>query len=299
MNNKTVQYISITQPIGTFYLCSIPAMDLLKIVDVDRRSTTNDAGIQREKNGSRVAAIGQYCSDPDAVFPTPIVVSVHNPDMLVLDESKGTISYPDDHIIIGSVLDGQHRLWGINESEYRNKFNLPVVFMFGLTTEEEAYIFATINSNQTKVPVSLIYDLFENSQYHSPQKVAHYVARMMNSQPDSPFYNRLKMLGKKESGQDNATLSQGTFAKAITELISKKPNDDILKVKKKEPLEPDDSLPFRKYYIEEKDVVIAKILFNCFNALKNVFENEWNNPQKYILWKTRKRKIINYSKRIS
>ncbi len=282
---KTISYIEVQQPIGTFYLCAIPAMELLSIVDVNQRTTTNEDGIQRERSTIRVAEIGKYCSDPDAVFPTPIVVSVQKSDDIIVDEKAHTISYPEN-VKFGSVLDGQHRLWGIEKSEYRNKFILPVVFMFGLTVEEEAYIFATINSNQTKVSVSLIYDLFENSKYHSPQKTAHYIARMMNSQKDSPFYERLKMLGKKEDGQDNATLSQGTFARAILSLISKKPKDDMIKVKRGESLDRDTTLPFRDYYIADKDNVIAKILFNCFNALKNVFIEEWNRPNDNILWKT-------------
>ena len=98
--------------------------------------------------------------------------------------------------------------------------------MFDLTVAEEAYIFSTINSNQRKVDPSLIYDLFDVSTNRSPQKTAHEIARVMNSSTSSPFYNRLKMLGKKASGQDKASLSQGTFAKSILMLISKKPDED-------------------------------------------------------------------------
>lgn len=284
---KTISYIEVQQPIGTFYLSALPAMDLLSIVDVDQRSSVNQDGVQRERSKSRVAEIGRYCSDPDAVFPTPIVVSVNEENFggIILNEKDHTISY-QENVKIGSVLDGQHRLWGIAESEYKDKFILPVVFMFGLNKEEEAYIFATINSNQTKVSVSLIYDLFENSKYHSPQKTAHYIARVMNSQHDSPFYGRLKMLGKKEEGQEQATLSQGTFAKAILSLISRNPKDDMIKVKRGETLEPDSSRPLRDYYITEKDGVIAKILYNCFNALRIVFPDEWERPNENILWKT-------------
>ena len=284
---KTISYIEVHQPIGTFYLCALPAMDLLSIVDVDQRSSVNHDGVQRERSKSRVAEIGRYCSDPDAVFPTPIVVSVNedNSKLINIDEKNHTISY-ETNIKLGSVLDGQHRLWGIAESEYKDKFILPVVFMFGLNKEEEAYIFATINSNQTKVSVSLIYDLFENSKYHSPQKTAHYIARVMNSDKDSPFYGRLKMLGKKEDGQENATLSQGTFAKAILSLISRNPKDDMINVKRGETLERDSSRPLRDYYIAEKDAVIAKILYNCFNALRMVFPEEWERPQDNVLWKT-------------
>ena len=45
---KTVCYIEIQQPIGTFYLSALPAETLLKIVEV-RPRTIHGEGIQREK----------------------------------------------------------------------------------------------------------------------------------------------------------------------------------------------------------------------------------------------------------
>ena len=71
---------------------------------------------------------------------------------------------------IGDVLDGQHRLLGLEDSGVENDFQLPVVFMFGLTAEEKAYVFSIINSKQTKVNASLLYDLCELMDRRSPQK---------------------------------------------------------------------------------------------------------------------------------
>ena len=88
--------------------------------------------------------------------------------------------------------------------------------MFDLTEEEKAYVFSIINSKQTKVSSSLIYDLFSLSQHRSPTKTAHEIARALNRNTESPFYKRLKMLGKKIEGEDKATLSQGTFVKYLT-----------------------------------------------------------------------------------
>ena len=97
-----------------------------------------------------------------------------------------------------------------------------VVVMFDLTEEEKAYIFSTINSNQTKVDKSLIYDLFELSKTRSPHKTCHEIARIMNSDKNSPFYGKLKMLGKKSD--KTAILSQGTFVNYLCRLMSNKPN---------------------------------------------------------------------------
>lgn len=279
-----VTYIEIVQPIGSFYMCSIKAPQLLRMVDSNRRSK-NANGVQRDLSSKRTKEIAFYCSDPDAVFPTPIVVSVYPDKNIKIDREQSKLIFPND-TIIGDVIDGQHRLWGISNSAEAGLFDLPVVFMFGLNTEEKAYIFATINSNQTKVNPSLIYDLFDVSSTRSPKKTAHEIARAFNSDSNSPFFNRLKMLGKKEKSQEAATLSQGTFCKSVVQLISINPDKDALDLKNQRPLKDDPKLPLRKFFIEDNEEVIVKILYNCFSALRDSFPDEWINPKGNILWKT-------------
>lgn len=275
--------LPVEQPIGVFYLASIPAHVLLKTLKNVHRSMGGD-GVQRDASKSRIKEIASFCSNADSVFPTPIIVSVYN-NIVELDEDENKISF-DDNTIIGEVLDGQHRLLGLEDSDNSNHFNMPVVFMFGLTPEEKAYIFSIINSKQTKVNQSLLYDLFELTSKRSPQKTAHEIARSMNSMQESPFFNRLKMLGTKDVGQDLATLSQGTFAQSVMLLFSKHPNKDKERLYNDEPIDCDDGTALRMYFYDERDEVILKVLLNCFTALSIVFKDEWENPSKYILCKT-------------
>ena len=245
--------LSVKQPIGIFYIASIPADILLKVLKNVRRSMGGD-GVQRDESKSRIKEIASFCSNTDSVFPTPIIVSVYN-HMVKLDEDKKEISF-NDNTIIGEVLDGQHRLLGLEDSDNSNLFNMPVVFMFGLTPEEKAYIFSIINSKQTKVNQSLLYDLFELTSKRSPQKTAHEIARSMNSMQESPFFNRLKMLGTKDVGQDLATLSQGTFAQSIMLLYSKHPNKDKERLYNNEPIDSKDGTVLREYFYEERDLLL-------------------------------------------
>lgn len=134
--------------------------------------------------------------------------------------------------------------------------------------------------------MSLIYDLFDLSTKRSPQKVAHEIARAMNKMEESPFFNRLKMLGKKEQGQSFAVLSQGTFVTKLLTLISNNPDADSYRLKRGDSLASDRKLPFREYFITEQDGVMLKVLLNCFNALKDVFPKEWDYPDNNVLWKT-------------
>lgn len=291
-------YLEFEQPIGTFYMTVIEAETLIQIIDIRRRGERSDyvmslwndkpksheEGVQRKESADRVSKISKYCEDPDATFPTPIIVSIYQDVDVVDNGNKFTFNLGEEERI-GDVIDGQHRLLGIAKSGKSDRFKLPVALMFNMNVEEKAYVFSTINSTQTKVSMSLIYDLFELSTKRSPQKTAHEIARSLNKMEKSPFHNRLKMLGKKEANQYFATLSQGTFVKQLLTLISRNPDEDFSKMKQGIAIERY-NLPLRLYFIEGRDDIILKILMNCFTALKEVFINEWENPANNVLWKT-------------
>ena len=283
----TSRYIKIEQPIGVFYMTVLNARDLALIVDVNRRGEgDNNGGVQRWLNKERWMSIKDYTSDTDATFPTPIIVSVYNEANVTLSEDGTIIIDCDRNNKLGDVIDGQHRLAGLECSQYIDKFDIPVVLMFNLTLEEKAYVFSIINSTQTKVSMSLIYDLFDLSERRSPHKTCHEIARALNKMEDSPLHNRMKMLGKKAEGQDLATISQGSFIHFLMPLISKHPEDDRRNMKRDELIDDDDRCPFRKYFLANRDDIILKILTNCLSAMREVFPSEYNNPQQNIMWKT-------------
>lgn len=277
--------IEIEQPIGTFYLSSMKANEILKSTRIYQRKYDSDTqksntAVQRIESSERVKNIKMYCTDPDATFPTPIIISINSKKVIV---GENWIKFPENEII-GEVIDGQHRLLGIKDSILVD-IELPVVFMFDLTREEIAYVFATINGNQVNVPKSLIYDLYGLSNRRSPYKTCHEIARALNSDLNSPFYKRLKMLGKKQSELES--LSQGTFVSELVELItndSQRDEIDILNNNKLKVLD-ENKYPFRKYFLSDKDQVIYKIILNVFNAVKDNFKIEWES-QDYILSKT-------------
>lgn len=278
--------IEINQPIGTFYIGKLPAETVIKIAHVKKRKYDSDksttfGGVQRPESESRIKEIAKYCSDPDATFPTPIIISVDDSSEYKLNGNVLEFNPDKFH---GEVIDGQHRIKGIEQSDYISKFELPIIFMFNLIEEEKAYVFSTINSKQTRVPMSLIYDLFDVYETRSPMKVCHEIARTFNSDDTSPFYKRLKMLGAKQ--EELASLSQGSFVKYIIPLISKTPDQDAIDIKKSNPLKIDNSCPLRGYFEKGEDQVIYKILFNLFASFKEVFNEEWINPSEYILTKT-------------
>lgn len=280
---KIIRMIEINQPIGTFYIGKMSSTDILHISKVSQRDSLG--GHQRQLKNVRAKEIATYCTDPDATFPTPVILAVSEEDFIPIpstDLSFVSFQY-DDTKKIAEILDGQHRLAGISIAEDK-EFELPVVVMFNLREEQKAYVFSTINGNQVKVDRSLIYDLFDLSETPSPYKTCHYIARSMNSDPESPFYKRLKMLEKRETSKQ--TISQNTFVTNLCQLITAKPQEDAIALKKEETLSDNPKYVFRKYFIRGQDEVILKILHNYFSAAEEVFSHEWNNPKEFILTKS-------------
>lgn len=279
----SLNFVEVKQPIGSFYICSIEASLLINIVEIRRRNISQ-SHVQRDDASKRVSEISNFCSDKDAVFPTPIIVAVDIDSNVRITDGK--IHFSGDEII-GEVIDGQHRILGIKKSGLADIFQLPVVFMFDLELTHKAYIFSIINSKQTRVNMSLIYDLFALSEFRSPYKTCHELARSFNNDFESPYYNRMKMLGKKTETQENASISQGSFIKFTLELITRDPESDTRNLKKGvDYLKSDLRCPLREYFIEENDAVIYKILMNYLNSVRAVFGKEWNDPHNYIISKS-------------
>lgn len=306
--------ISVSQPIGTFYLTCMKAGELLNRVDIHRPRGLDPASlqnVQRELSGRRAREIAAYVADPDATFPTSIIVSAYPGQVhaaasgtkLVLGKAPirtdvGDLESPDlstlealgDGDKFGEVIDGQHRLMGLKEAGADNSasayydFELPVVFMLRLAPQHRAYVFSTINSKQTRVSSSLIIDLFGLATTRGPRKSCHDVAAALNATEGGPFFSTLKMLGKKNHPTES--LTQGSFAKYLLELISKTPDDDERALKRGEAASPDARCPLRHFFLDERDDMIVRVLDNYFTAVREVYPMAWADPETYALRRT-------------
>ena len=281
-----IPIIEINQPIGTFYISKLPASLLIDTTVIIPRGYNLDTletegGVQRVLSSKRVKEIKLYTSDTDATFPTPIIIAVNDNDSIKL---KDNFMEFNENEILGEVIDGQHRLEGLRDSEYLKIFEMPIILMFYLTETEKAYVFSIINSKQTQVPKSLIYDLFALTRERTPQKTCHEIARSFNSDENSPYYKRLKMLGKKE--HEESAISQGSFVTYLLPLFSRDPDKDLLLIKRGKDIFDDEKSPLKLYFLENNDDMSYKILLNLFSAVSEVFPNEWEQSDRYILSKT-------------
>lgn len=281
-----IRILEVQQPIGSFYLSVLPASFIVFHTKRAEREYDPDglkaSGIQRRLDSKRIRDIETYTLDPEATFPTPIILSISSSDF-DFTISNQEIQFNEDNFI-AEIVDGQRRIEGLKRSSKVDDFQLPVVFLFDLTEQEKAYVFSTVNSNQQKVSPSLIYELFSVSDGRSPFKTAHDIARALNTDRESPYCGRLKMLGRKTG--DNETLSQGTFVNSLLPLISSHPKEDLVSEKNRERLIDDQALPFRYSYIHGDDKFIYRVLLNYFKAIADTFRVEWEDPSKYIISKS-------------
>jgi len=289
--------LKLTQPIGDFYIGVMDSKTLCDITEFDIRHLVRDnaiesyLGIQRRLDPERVSELREYVQSSDACFPTAVILSVpiecasydeaareltlsNLPDP---EEGQEPVLFKD----IARVLDGQHRIEGLRGFPDRT-FEVNVCIFVGLDVAEQAYIFATVNLAQTKVNKSLVYDLFDFAKLRSPQKVCHNIAVVLDGTEKSPFYHRIKRLGVATEGRSGETITQANFVESLMRYVSKNPNLDRETYRKggKPPKisdEESETLIFRNMMIAERELDIADVLWNYFDAVRRHWPGFWDD----------------------
>ena len=290
------EYLSVEQPIGTFFVVSMRAHDLRDIAFFDiRRIEERDVekylGIQRPLRGPRVQQLEKYVKSTDATFPTSVIVAIDEKCVafdrdgihLEIRPYTGTGAEDDESIPldrIARVIDGQHRIAGLTGVEDDKRFDVLVTIFVGLDIADQAHIFSTVNLEQTKVNKSLAYDLFDLAKTRSPQKTCHNIAVALDADRTSPFYERIKRLGVATPGRYKETITQATFVQSLIRYISKDALEDrntLLSGKKLPLISADESrtLIFRNMFISDEDDLIADIVWNYFDAVKSRWPRAW------------------------
>lgn len=130
------------------------------------------------------------------------------------------------------VIDGQHRLWAFDEAlkdgSLPGDFELPVVAFTGLDVGWQAYLFWSINVSPKRINPSHAFDLFpllRSAEWLETlsdlriyrQARAQELTEILYTQPESPFHNRINMLGESvKTAPVGAGVSQAGWVNAIT-----------------------------------------------------------------------------------
>ena len=294
----------VVQPIGDFYVGRMDASTLKAISYTEIRrfvEGTQDkiAGIQRERSENRINQIRRYVNLDYATFPTSIIIAVDpecvevNPyemetkDVYLLELSPFGESSDSDHIPLGKIafiIDGQHRVAGLEGLDPGRKFDVNVSIFVGASDADKAEIFARVNQAQTKVNQSLVVDLASYFDERGPVKFAHEIVLAMNRDKEGPLFDKVKRLGKAAPGKGQIqTLAQASVVKPIVDYISADPESErnrryrgLFSSRRK----PDAWRRhiFQPFYDEEDDSGVFLCLTNYFQAVKERWPEAWDNP---------------------
>ena len=299
-------FITIDQPAGRFYISKINANILIPISQSDTRSPYNSTGIQRKLNMDRVKEIAKYCKEKTAMFPTPIILSADsnyfnfysddNTEMEYMNIESGFLEIDDKKIIQDkkflSIVDGQHRLYGIDRSGIAKEFDLLVMFVFDTEAYQDAEIFSIINRNQKQVSKSLVYDLYGLTDEMTVEKFSHEIVQALNSVECSLLKDRIKMLGYKtdnfnENGKSiKQYVSQATLVDELIPMISKNVVYDNGLIKNGQAVQNpnDDKLILRKYFYDDNLYDVQAKLIGFYNAWIEVIRKYFREDT--IIFKT-------------
>jgi len=247
-------------------------------------------GIQREVSPKRVREIGEYVNTVDACFPTAVMLAVEG-RCASYDEGTKSLTLhtvPDNGEPNGGVkkleiarsLDGEHRIEGLQHLRPDAQFDVNVSIVIDMDIASQAYLFSVVNLAQTKVNKSLAYDLYDYARSRSPQKTAHNIAVALDRDSKSPFFQRIKRLGRATAGRFTETLTQATVVEALMPYLSTEPvKDRQVFLKGHRPKQADAGelrkVIFRNMFLEERDLDIADVLFNYFSAARDRWPDAW------------------------
>jgi DGQHR domain-containing protein len=286
---KTIKLnsIRVRQRIGDIYVSSIDPQLLLQMSVVDRRRIENDEeiiGIQRDLREEKVRQIKKYLSSNKATFPNSIILNTEEKYIIKKEENYIEIEVNENAF---TIIDGQHRVEGFRDNPIDN-FNLIISILVDLKIDEQAEIFTTINSQQTKVDPSHNLNLELESKVYTPIKMMIEIAQSFNYDKESPWYNSIKLL----RNSNNGIISLSAFVKPLNALTFSDNDYYIIKNElnrntREFPIFSDIKYDTKKYifwnfYKSQDFKSVYKILFNYFKALSIVLDKDWLNENSLL-----------------
>lgn len=227
INDDRIEIPAIEGKMGgkKYYMFSIEPNLLLKISFILHRTKANNSEMptyQRLLVPSRLKGITKFI-DEGGYFPNSLIVNFSKDKKVQFEPSSrtsstdsrfGTLKIPNEYAI-AYIIDGQHRLYGYANSQYKDNNTVPVVAMYGLDATEQLSIFMDINQNQKAVSPSLRLVLEEDLYWHADRldsrikALKSAIIKELSINP-GPLYNKISV------GEDSAELTFKPFYTALS-----------------------------------------------------------------------------------
>jgi DGQHR domain-containing protein len=300
----------------TIYRGCIRAKDLYPALWIDRYDEdVNHLGYQRPFNKERSKDAARYAEEeskgfwPEAILnirakddeaKTPIVQYAFKP--IAPDSPYGTLTVDYDETKVKefgseqmpferafSQVDCQHRLGMMKNSDKE----ITVCIFERLTRLEEALIFRVINEKQVKISTSLVDLLVFRLGKGDLYKPTHAWALKLNSDPVSPFYEKVNTGGAKVMGR-TYIVSLRTLRECLKLMLGNDQIPDRVSEKQKTSMlkKLQNSVVYRTILNPDVTEVQKRKNFDIayefirtyWTVVKNLWTDEWD-PQRYKQYK--------------
>jgi DNA sulfur modification protein DndB len=209
----------------TYYSFATEPENLLKIGYVLHRNKANVNMMptyQRLIKKSRLKSVNEFIEN-GGYFPNSIVISIDaknchfdpaNTQVASTISDVGILHLPKKYKS-AYIIDGQHRLYGYSNSEYKNKNTIPVVAFINLSRDEQVQLFMQINENQKAVSKdlrnTLNADLLWTSDNYLEQikALCSRISIYLGEDRNSPLFKKISI------GEDKKTITTQAIENAL------------------------------------------------------------------------------------
>lgn len=229
----------------TLYSTSLKVSDLLipnfysvETLDPD---DDNDKGYQRLLNRARAKRLADHIIDgqetKDAFLPTSIFMATHK--NIDFNPTNNTIEINIDAIGPFSVVDGQHRVEGLKMAAEKDTrvldFEVPVNIAINLPKIAQMCHFLIVNTTQKSVEKGVEQRIYQRLTQaleiedipNLPKWISKTIEKgeddlalkyvdYLNSDPDSPWLNKIKMANQESN---DGSINQQSFVKSIKKYV--------------------------------------------------------------------------------
>ena len=165
--------LQVVQPIGTFYVCVLPANLLLQVAESDvMTATLNPDGVgytlkgtQRVRKDNRLTQIADYINRMDAAFPNSIILAANHNRDLGLDEDEieaiNLESSEQEKMLQEHSVPPVSKSWWISDEGSSLALNIPSPQKLAAIIDGQHRLFAFAKANRhTRLDMELICAIF-------------------------------------------------------------------------------------------------------------------------------------------
>ena len=231
---------------GKYLLSSaMRAEDLIRHAHVDeyrQEESGNYTGYQRAVAPSRAKSFARYLKTQSMpLVPTAVLLNVREGFPGIQGEGPCRLDISDDMVLW--VIDGQHRIEGFRHAIHDlgqtdlNDYPVPVIIISGLEVNQEAEQFRVINETAQKVRTDLARRILAMAggtsegrrqlieQRRAWEAVGADIARILNTDPESPLYQRIQ--GPNEKKATSHMVKELSFVTSLRPILTTHPYDGL------------------------------------------------------------------------